>query len=160
MKTLEMAVLCVVWDSVLERFNATSKTLQKVNIDLATCVSLYESLHSFISSIRTEEAYTSYEDKAKLLVEDSNYRAEHARARKTKVDSEVQLSPRERFRTSTYLPILDSLLTELIRRTEVYLKLKHWFGFLFTLLTSSEAELRESAREFQAHFSTDIARSV
>ena len=61
-----MAVLCVVWDSVVERFNVTSKTLQKVNIDLATCVSLDESLHSFISSIRTEEAFTSYEDKAKL----------------------------------------------------------------------------------------------
>lgn len=165
METLEMAVLCVVWDSILERFNSTSKTLQKVNIDLATCVSLYESLHSFISSIRTEEAYLSYEDKAKLLVEDSSYRAEHARARKRRrlfneVDSEVQLSPRERFRTSTYLPILDSLLTELVRRTEVYSKLKHRFGFLFTLLTSSEAELRESARKFQAHFSTDIAEEV
>ena len=71
METLEMAVLCVVWDTVHERFNLTSKTLQKVNIDHANCVSLYESLHSFITSIRTEEAFTSYEDKAKLMVEDS-----------------------------------------------------------------------------------------
>lgn len=42
----------------------------------------------------------------------------------------------------------------------MYSKLKHRFGFLFTLLTSSEAELRESARKFQAHFSTDIAEEV
>lgn len=165
METLEMAVLCVVWDSILERFHVTSKTLQKVNIDLATCVSLYESLHSFISSIRTEEAFTSYEDKAKLMVEDSTYRAEHARARKTKrlfneMDSEVQLSPRDSFRTSTYLPILDSLLTELVRRTEVYSNLTHRFGFLFTLLTSCDAELRESARKFQTHFSSDIEEDV
>ena len=82
METLEMAVLYVVWDSALERFNATSKILQKENFALADCVSLYESLHSFISSIRTEVAFTSFEDKAKLVVEDSSYHAEHARARK------------------------------------------------------------------------------
>jgi len=76
------------------------------------------------------------------------------------VDSEVQLSPRERFRTSTFIPILDSLLTELVRRREVYSKLKHWFGFLFTLLTSSDAELCESVRKFQAHFSSDIEEEV
>ena len=161
METLEMAVLCVVWDSILQRFNATSEKLQKVNIDLGTCVSLYESLHAFVTSIRTAEAFTSYEDKAKLMVEDSSYREEHGRARKKKrlfneVDSEVELSPRERFRTSTFIPILDSLLMELVRRREVYSKLKHRFGFLFTLLTSSDAELRESARIFQAHFSSDI----
>ena len=84
MESLEMAVLCVIWDSVLERFNITSKTLQELNIDLATCVSLYESLQSFISSIRTEEAFTSYEDKTKLMVEGSSYCAEHARATKKK----------------------------------------------------------------------------
>jgi len=38
-------------------------------IDLAICVSLYERLHSFVSSIRTEEAFTAYEDKAELMVE-------------------------------------------------------------------------------------------
>jgi len=38
-------------------------------IDLATCASLYESLHSFVSSIRTEEAFTAYEDKPELMVE-------------------------------------------------------------------------------------------
>jgi len=122
----------LVWDSVLESFNVTSKTLQKVNTDLATWVSLYESLHSFVSSIRTQEASTAYGDKAKLMAEDSSYHAEHERAKKRKrlfneVDSEVELFPSERsFRASTFLPILDSLLTELVRRTDV--------DFLFTLL--------------------------
>ena len=105
--------------------------------------------------------WLAYEDKAKLIVEltteDSSYRTEHERAREKKplfseVDSEVglQLTPRERFRTSTFLPILDSLLTELVWRTEV--------AFLFTLLTSSEAELRESA--CKAHFSIEIEEEV
>jgi len=97
METLEMAVLCVVWDYVLQRFNATSEKLQKVNIDLGTCVSLYESLHAFVSSIRTAEAFTSYEDKAKLMVEDSSYREVRGPARKKKrlfneVDSEVYIA--------------------------------------------------------------------
>ena len=34
------------------------------------------------------------------------------------------------------------------------------FGFLFTLPTSSDAELRKSARKFQAHFSSDIEEEV
>ena len=42
----------------------------------------------------------------------------------------------------------------------MYSKLKHRLGFLFTLLTSSEAELRESARKFQEHFSIDIEEQV
>ncbi|CAM1328697.1 Uncharacterised protein r2_g3789 [Pycnogonum litorale] len=68
MEGLEMAVLCVVWDTILECFNATSKTLQKVNIDLGTCVSLYESLQYFVKSIRTEEAFYSYEERAKFMM--------------------------------------------------------------------------------------------
>ena len=78
-------------------------------IDLAICVSLYERLHSFVSSIRTEEAFTAYEDKAELMVEDSSCRAEHERARERKrlfneVDSEVglELSRRERLRNSKH----------------------------------------------------------
>jgi len=38
------------------------------------CVSLCESLHAFVNSnstAATAEAFTSYEDKAKLMVEDS-----------------------------------------------------------------------------------------
>ncbi|CAM1329396.1 Uncharacterised protein r2_g3859 [Pycnogonum litorale] len=164
MEGLEMAVLCVVWDTILERFNATSKTLQKVNIDLGTCVSLYESLQYFVKSIRTEEAFYSHEEKAKFMMEGLSYRADNQRARKRKrlfdeVDSEVELTPREKFRTSTFLPILDSLLTELVRRMEVYSKLKHQFDFLFTLHTSSETELCESAHKFQAHYPRDIQGS-
>ncbi|CAM1297492.1 Uncharacterised protein r2_g681 [Pycnogonum litorale] len=97
-------------------------------------------------------------------MEGSSYRADHQRACKRKrifdeVDSEVELTPREKFRTSTFLPILDSLLTELVRRMEVYSKLKHQYGFLFTLHTSFETELRESARKFQAHYPRDIGES-
>ena len=126
-------------------------------IDLATCASICKRLHSFVSSISTEEAFNAYEDKAKLTMEDSSCRTEHERARERKrlfneMYSEVglELSPRERFRTWTFLPILDSLLTELVWRTEV--------AFLFTLLISSEAQLRESA--WKAHFSFEIEEEV
>ena len=129
-----MAVLCVVWTLFL----SASMPPAKHCIDLATCVSLHERLHSFVSFIRTEEAFTAYEDNAKLMVEDSSCRAEHERARERKrlfneMYSEVslELSRRERLRTTTFLPILDSLLTELVWRTEL--------ASLFTLLISSEA---------------------
>jgi hypothetical protein len=99
MQDFELALLCMLWDSILQRFNATSKNLQKVEIDLSTCVSLYDSLLSFVQSIRKDEAFQRYEEKARLIVEDHSYQAEHKRIRKTKrgfgeVDNEVVLSPR------------------------------------------------------------------
>ena len=42
MQDFEISLLCVLWDKILERFDATSKTLQKIEIELATCVHLYE----------------------------------------------------------------------------------------------------------------------
>ena len=48
MEQFETALLCILWDSILHRFNATSKSLQATHIELATCVSLYDSLVSFI----------------------------------------------------------------------------------------------------------------
>ena len=100
MPDFEIGLFGVLWDFILQRFNATRKSLQKIEIDLATCVQLYESLLEFVLSVRNDEAFENFEEITKLLVEDYSYRAEHQRLRKRKryfeeTDKEV-MSPRQR----------------------------------------------------------------
>ena len=128
MQDFEIGFLCVLWDSILQRFNATSKSLQKIEINLATCVHLYESLLEFVRSMHNDEAFENFEEMAKLLVEDYSYRVKHQRPRKRKryfeeIDKEVVMSPRQKFKSETVFSILDSLTTELMKRKEVYCKL-------------------------------------
>lgn len=52
MNKLETALMTVIWNSILERFNATSLSLQNVDVDLITVVKLYDSLRSFVSQMR------------------------------------------------------------------------------------------------------------
>ena len=44
--------MTVVWHTILERFNATSLSLQKVDIDLISAVKLYDSLVTFLLQLR------------------------------------------------------------------------------------------------------------
>lgn len=41
------------WNPILKRFDATSKTLQSENIDLSIVISLYRSLKDYIENMRT-----------------------------------------------------------------------------------------------------------
>jgi hypothetical protein len=159
MNELEVAVMCVFWNSILQRFNATSKNLQSVKIDLETCVALYNSLLDFIQSARTMESFISHEEEAKLLVANSNYKEVRSRKRKRgaeEPDTENVLDYRERFRTSTYLAILDCLSVQLTARREAYGRIQQKFGFLFQMSAISNGQLRESARRLQGQFPKDL----
>jgi uncharacterized protein involved in tellurium resistance len=50
----------------MKQFNQTSKSIQKVNIDLETDVKLINSLKSFVQTIRND--FGTYERKTKLAV--------------------------------------------------------------------------------------------
>ncbi|XP_068245391.1 zinc finger MYM-type protein 1-like [Palaemon carinicauda] len=161
LEDFELALLCVLWDCILERLNATNKTLQKTEIEMATCANLYAGLVEFVISLRNDEAFEMFEEKAKLLVKDYSYRADHQRSRKRKrnfeePDNEILLLPRQKCKTATYFVILDSLITELVKRKEIYLNLNDKFGFLFKITTMPDAELREAALKLQQHLSADV----
>src|SRR6218665_2350473 len=47
----ETAFMTVIWHTILDRFNTTSASLQKVEIDLFTALKLYESLTTFVEEI-------------------------------------------------------------------------------------------------------------
>ena len=70
MQQLETALMTVIWHTVLERFSATSFTLQKVEIDFLNADKLYDdSLITFCFEFGTD-----YETgkKAKSYVESTN----------------------------------------------------------------------------------------
>ena len=50
MEQLEYAILTVVLNTILQHFNACSKELQSISIELQTEVTLYKSLLAFIQS--------------------------------------------------------------------------------------------------------------
>jgi len=52
MDRLKPALMTVVWHTILERFNATSLSLQKVDIDLISAVTLCDSLVTFLLQLR------------------------------------------------------------------------------------------------------------
>ena len=66
------------------------------------------------------------------------------------------MSPRQKFKTTKFYSILDSLTTELMKRKEVYCKLQNKFRFLFQITNLSNLELREAASNLQKHFWKDL----
>ena len=62
---LETSLFTVIWNTILERINRTSKELQSTSIDLNTVVILLKSLHSYIYKLRGE--FNNLEKKAKQL---------------------------------------------------------------------------------------------
>lgn len=56
----------MLWDTVLQRFNNTSKALQCATLDLNNAVRLLNSLQDFVSSLRSE--FDDFEEQGKELV--------------------------------------------------------------------------------------------
>ena len=70
MRLLETALMTVIWHIILNRFNATSLSLQKVDIDLLSVVKLYKSLICFVSEYRN--TFDELEKTAKTYVDKDN----------------------------------------------------------------------------------------
>ena len=63
---LETAILVIVWNVILDRFNAASKKLQESQADLSSVVQIYSSLALFLQDMRDRQ-FSEYEEKAKVL---------------------------------------------------------------------------------------------
>ena len=74
---LETSLFTVIWNTILERINRTSKELQSTSLDLNTVVILLNSLHSYIYKLRDE--FNNLEKKAKQLCKILTYSSKRAR---------------------------------------------------------------------------------
>lgn len=105
---LETAFMTVLWHQILTRFNATSKFLQKIDVDLATANDMLKSLVDYVESLRSE--FASIETQAKNLSEiisqdysDTSKRRITKKFADKSIDTESQ-NPhgRELFRSSSF----------------------------------------------------------
>ncbi|KAJ8042034.1 hypothetical protein HOLleu_12999 [Holothuria leucospilota] len=128
MNRLETGILTVLWHHILHRIHGSSQVLQSSSQDLNTAVAIYQSLLEFIRKMRTR--FEEFEAKGKELRECENYTEEvrRVRQRSRRYDepgtapelSELPQSPADKFRTRTFLVIVDSLDAALQKRLDAY----------------------------------------
>ena len=112
MEQLDTALMTIIWHTILERFNATSLCLQKVDIDLLNVVKLYNSLISFL--LDTRDTFDDIEEKAKAFVAINEYKDANKRKKRRKQfldecttpDANLELSARDNFRIHTFYSIV------------------------------------------------------
>ncbi|KAJ8969298.1 hypothetical protein NQ314_001837 [Rhamnusium bicolor] len=131
----ETVILAKLWTSILGRFNVVNKKLQSINIDLASVVSLYNSLTKFVETLRTD--FSSFENFAKSCSDIQEYQFDLKRTKKRKLQFDESHAGETAFENSshhfkiyTFYVIIDNLHQELIRRKIVYENLLSDFRFL------------------------------
>ena len=172
MNLLETAILCCVWNSILTRFNATSKSLQKADIDIKVAVDLLLSLQEFVNSLR--EQFDDFETQARQFTGTTEFKESHSRKRKRTTrydydDSEnrrneeaatPQSAPqtaKDSFRSSTYLAIIDSINTALKDRISAYSSIYSRFRVVLSSGFLSDIEIQEECRKLAADYPTDLS---
>lgn len=131
-------------------------------MDVNTAASILTSLKSFIESKR--DSFKEYEEKATKLTE-YDYESETKRKRRTNVRlapldcaqaPEVDLTPSDKFRTQSFIPVIDELESALRKRLEAYKLVHTRFGFLNKLDTLSNEEVLAAAQNLGDTYNNDL----
>ena len=108
------------------------------------------------------DRFDVYEQMATEKVQHGEYKAEHRRGPKRKrmpdegAANEADLSPRETFKTQTYLVMIDSLLAELEKRMKAYDDICKTFGFLSELTSLSIEQIEDKAKNLVSSYPDDL----
>uniref|UniRef100_A0A0L8HAX1 Uncharacterized protein n=1 Tax=Octopus bimaculoides TaxID=37653 RepID=A0A0L8HAX1_OCTBM len=143
---LEYAVLTVVWEEVMERFNKTSKKLQTLGSDVFEDYFLLASLLSFTKELRENsvDRNAHYESVAKGLCEyiTSSYSDVFKRTVTKKfadgTSDRASLKGAEKYSIEVLNQVYDCLIIQLSKRIEPYEQIAKRFKFLSELMNNSE----------------------
>lgn len=161
---LDTAVLCVIWDDILQKINLVSKSLQQPGLEIVTVVQLYDGLLMVLEDMR--ELFDDYETKAKSLSThlSPDYAEATSRKRTRKQQpndgpcAESVLSARDKFRTQVFYVLLDKLTVEMRHRRAAYAGICNKFSFLTdTKLTTSE--VTQKAHDLVDCYKEDLERA-
>lgn len=159
--TLDMAFMTQFWHCVLGRFKVTSEALQKPDMDLMSAVRLFESLRSWVVSLRDQ--FDHFERSAKNIPGVcQSYKDELQRAKKRKAFSdestehEVTLNGRERYQVETFNVIIDKLVSCLDHRADAYRDINNTFGILLNMESEDLLTVRKQADALCALYSSDL----
>ena len=162
MNKLEIALMCNMWNTILQRFQGVSTALQAVELDLCNAVDLVRSLREYVAGLRDQ--FDTFETAARNMspTMSHEYKADTQRKKKRKrqadesSEPECELSGRRRFHTSVYICVIDRLVSELDRRYQSYNDVYENFGFLNGLHLISPQDLRSAALSLQRKYSSDL----
>ena len=163
MLEMETAFMCVFWNALLTRINATSIQLQRSTIDLHTAVQLLRSLKDFVLSQRGDSQFESYEREAKVLCNNNTYKSEKTRLRKRRAFADEEGSPEaqthvgsDKFRIETYYVVVDKLTACLQARTDSYADVYNTFGFLYELQELDDDTICTKAKQLISKYPKDL----
>ncbi|XP_072351187.1 zinc finger MYM-type protein 1-like [Scyliorhinus torazame] len=160
---LEDAILTVVWEDVLERFNKTSRKLQTSGFDVFEGYLLLSSLLSFVKELRENSAdrIAHYESEAKGLREDitSSYSDASKRIVTRKFSDGTSgiasLRGVDKFRIEVLYQLYDCLIIQLRKRIDPYEQIAKRFKFLSELVNNSEID-EDSTKLIISYYKDDI----
>ncbi|XP_042227821.1 uncharacterized protein LOC121870117 [Homarus americanus] len=162
MEKLETIFQTILWNDSLERVNKTSKALQSKDVDILVAVNHLKSLKTYLQEIR--DKFSEYELKAKSRCLDSDYSDANKSERKqsvllTRYDGSAEkilLHKSEKFKVETFLPILDSLNSDLTKRAEAYQWIGNLFSFFGQLKTIDSDELNKKCEKLANVYHKDL----
>lgn len=147
------ALITVMWDSLLQRINMTSKKLQDPAITLNTASALCKSLSKFVESIRNS-GVEALEEKAATLTNDRQYSIETRRIRQPKrffdemgIEYTTNMSAIQKFRVEVINATCDRIIEEIRKRTNKYLEIDENFNiFLNIMILTGLTRLRKKLK--------------
>ncbi|XP_031335363.1 zinc finger MYM-type protein 1-like [Photinus pyralis] len=165
MNLYEIAIMTVLWNKLLQRMNATSKSFQNPEFCLSTTVNLLTSLKSFISSEIRNGFDILETDAARFVEENCIYQDEEKRSRKPKLpfdesaENNTILSGRENFIVNTVNIICDTLMGEIDNRIKAYTEINNRFGLFFNF-ELSKIEVNSMITKLITIYTDDIDAAV
>lgn len=164
MNSIEIAFYALFWNDILERFNATNKILQDSKMVLCSAVVALKSLKLFVKSKRN--TFEKYEEKAyqisgtNIIGHEYKVRSKTRNVRLNPLDyaktPDVQLSPREKFRIESFIPVIDQLSTSLTQRISAYDIIFKRFGFINHLEEMTDSDLQSAAEHVADIYKDDL----
>ncbi|CAH2330473.1 zinc finger MYM-type 1-like, partial [Pelobates cultripes] len=160
---LETGIFAEFWNTVLQRFNSSSKTLQSVQLNLNAAVGVLKSLKDFINEQRTK--FDAFEEAGKRLTDTEEYIVEHRRLQRRNVrqqpldyghSEEAQLTPKEAFYAKAFLPCVDKPLMCLEHRLGAYSEVCDLFGFLINFPAMDSESINIAAEKLSAFYKHDL----
>ena len=145
-------------------FNATSKTLQRVDIDLKSSIGLLASLINFVNSLR--DSFDELELEVMSACGDSHYKESTSRGRKRTVpledsgSEEIVLNPREKFRTQSFVTMIDRLVVELNRRKMAYQDVSDSFKVIVDVSNLNSNDIQIETCKLAEQYPTDLCADV
>ncbi|CAH2306720.1 zinc finger MYM-type 1-like [Pelobates cultripes] len=151
---LETVIFAEFWNTVLQRFNSSSKTLHSVQLNLNAAVGVLKLLKEFMNEQGTK--FDAFEEAGKRLTNTEEYIVQHRRLQRRNVcqqpldyghSEEAQVMPKEAFYAKAFLPCVDKLLMCLEHRLGAYSEVCDLFGFFknFSTMDSNPLKLQQKS---------------